>query len=77
MSSDWQNKEAQMRYTAEYMANEYKNESANMKYKYNELKKTVKELIKAIPQDRILWQQDVKELVDKVEEQMEEDDVRD
>lgn len=77
MSEDWQNKEAQMRYTAEYMANEYKNESANMKYKYTELKKTVKELIKAIPQDRILWQQDVKELVDKVEEQMEEDDVRD
>ena len=44
MTSDWQNKEAQMRYTAEYMANEYKNQSANMKYKYNELKKTVKEL---------------------------------
>ena len=39
MSEDWQNKEAQMRYTAEYMANEYKNESANMKYRYNELKK--------------------------------------
>ena len=65
------------RYTAEYMANEYKNDSANMKYKYKKLKKTVKELIKAIPQDRILWQQDVKELVDKVEEQMEKDDVRD
>ena len=65
------------RYTAEYMANEYKNDSANMKYKYNKLKKKVKELIKAIPQDRILWQQDVKELVDKVEEQMEKDDVRD
>ena len=32
------------RYTAEYMANEYKNDSANMKYKYNKLKKTVKEL---------------------------------
>ena len=77
MSSDWQNKEAQMRYTAEYMANEYKNESANIKHKYNSLKKTVKELIKAIPQDRILWHQDVKELVDKVEEQMEDDDVRD
>ena len=65
------------RYTAEYMANEYKNDSANMKYKYNKLKKTVKELIKAIPQDRILWQQDVKDLVQEVEEQMENHDVRD
>jgi len=53
MSEDWQNKEAQMRYTAEYMANEYKNESASIKYKYNELKKTVQKLIEAIPQDRI------------------------
>ena len=77
MSEDWQNKEAQMRYTAEYMANEYKNESANMKLKYNELRKTVKKLIKAIPQDRILWQQDVKDLVQEVEEQMEKHDVRD
>ena len=77
MSDDWQNKETQMRYTAEYMANEYKNESANMKLKYNELRKTVKKLIKAIPQDRILWQQDVKDLVQEVEEQMEKHDVRD
>ena len=65
------------RYTAEYMANEYKNDSANMKLKYNELKKTVKKLIEAIPQDRILWQQDVKDLVQEVEEQMEKHDVRD
>lgn len=77
MSEDWQNKQAQMRYTAEYMANEYKNESTNMKYKYNELKKTVKKLIEAIPQDRILWQQDVKDLVQQVEEQMEKHNVRD
>ena len=48
-----------------------------MKYKYNELKKTVQKLIKAIPQDRILWHQDVKDLVDEVEEQMEKHDVRD
>ena len=77
MSSDWQNKEAQMRHTAEYMANEYKNESANIKHKYNELKKTIKKLLEAIPQDRILWQQDVKDLVDEVEKQMEKHDVRD
>ena len=64
------------RYTAEYMANEYKNEAGNLKYKYNELKKTVKKLIEAIPQDRILWQQDVKDLVQQVEEQMEKHDVR-
>ena len=43
----------------------------------NELKKTVKKLIQAIPQDRILWHQDVKDLVDEVEEQMEKHDVRD
>ena len=65
------------RYTAEYMANEYKNDSANMKLKYNELKKTVKKLIQAIPQERILWQQDVKDLVQEVKEQMEKHDVRD
>lgn len=65
------------RYTAEYMANEYKNEAGNLKYKYNELKKTVKKLIEAIPQDRILWQQDVKDLVQEVEEQMEKHNVRD
>ena len=65
------------RYTAEFIAYEYKNESANMKYKYNQLKKTVKKLIEAIPQDRILWQQDVKDLVQEVEEQMENHDVRD
>ena len=41
------------------------------------LKKTVKKLIEAIPQDRILWQQDVKDLVQEVEEQMERHDVRD
>ena len=77
MSLDWQNKEAQMRHTAEYMANEYKNESANIKHKYNELKKTIKKLLEAIPQDRILWQQDVKDLVQEVEEQMEKHNVRD
>ena len=77
MSSDWQNKEAQMRYTAEYMANEYKNDASNIKHKYNELKKIVKKLIEAIPQGRILWQQDVKDLVQEVEEQMERHDVRD
>jgi len=65
------------RYTAEYMANEYRNDAANLKYKYNQLKKTVKKLIQAIPQDRILWQQDIKDLVQEVEEQMEKHNVRD
>lgn len=77
MSEDWQNREAQLRHTAEYMANEYQNDAANIKYKYNELKKTVRKLIKAIPQDRILWQQDIKDLVQEVEEQMEKHNVRD
>ena len=76
MSDNWQNKEAQMRYTAEYMANEYKNDSANMKLKYNQLKKTVKKLIEAIPQDRILWHQDINDLIVKLKNKMEKDDVR-
>ena len=48
MSEDWQNKEAQMRHTAEYMAKEYKNEAANVKLQYRELRK-YHELIDAIP----------------------------
>ena len=42
MSADWQNKEAQMRYTAEYMANEYKNEAANVKLQYSQLRELIK-----------------------------------
>ena len=49
MSEDWQNKEAQMRHTAEYMAKEYKNEAANVKLQYRELRKLINELIDAIP----------------------------
>lgn len=76
MSADWQNKEAQMRYTAEYMANEYKNEAANVKLQYRQLRELINELINAIPKDRILWHQDVNDLIDKVKQKMEDDDVR-
>tara|TARA_B100000965_G_scaffold406745_1_gene447854 strand:- start:680 stop:910 length:231 start_codon:yes stop_codon:yes gene_type:complete len=76
MSADWQNKEAQMRYTAEYMANEYKNEAANVKLQYSQLRELINELIDAIPKDRILWHQDVNDLIDKVKQKMEDDDVR-
>ena len=64
------------RYTAEYMANEYRNEAANVKYKYKELRNLITELIDAIPKDRILWHQDVNDLIEKVKQKMEEDDVR-
>ena len=76
MSADWQNKEAQMRYTAEYMANEYKNEAANVKLQYRQLRDLINELIDAIPKDRILWHQDVNDLISKVKQKMEDDDVR-
>ncbi len=76
MSADWQNKEAQMRYTAEYMANEYKNEAANVKLQYSQLRELINELIDAIPKDRILWHQDVNDLIDKVKQKMEDDNVR-
>ena len=76
MSADWQNKEAQMRYTAEYMANEYKNEAGNVKLQYSQLRELINELIDAIPKDRILWHQDVNDLIDKVKQKMEDDDVR-
>ena len=64
------------RWTAEYMANEYKNEAANVKYKYRQLRELINELIDAIPKDRILWHQDVNDLIDKVKQKMEDDDVR-
>tara|TARA_Y100000590_G_scaffold454311_1_gene600886 strand:- start:3350 stop:3568 length:219 start_codon:yes stop_codon:yes gene_type:complete len=64
------------RYTAEYMANEYRNEAADVKYKYKELRNLVVELIDAIPEDRILWHQDVNDLITKVKQKMENDDVR-
>ena len=76
MSEDWQNKEAQMRHTAEYMAKEYKNEDANVKLQYRELRKLINELIDAIPQDRILWHQDVNDLIEKLKKKMEKDNVR-
>jgi len=76
MSEDWQNKEAQMRHTAEYMAKEYKNEAANVKLQYRELRKLINELIDAIPQDRILWHQDVNDLIEKLKKKMEKDNVR-
>jgi hypothetical protein len=33
-------------------------------------------LIDAIPKDRILWHQDVNDLIDKVKQKMEDDNVR-
>ena len=55
------------RYTAEYMANEYRNEASGWTYKYEELKEDVKKLISLMPTDRILWVPDIKEQVTKIE----------
>ena len=50
------------RWTAEYMANEYRNEAANMKYKYNQLKKTVKKLYPDLDDfDEVITQAERKE----------------
>ncbi len=73
MSADWQNKEAQMRYTAEYMANEYKNEAASWKWKFNRLADALDDLVKVMPKEQIDWYPDVDEQVRKLEKLIEEE----
>ncbi len=73
MSADWQNKEAQMRYTAEYMANEYKNEAASWKWKFNRLADALDDLVKVMPKEQIVWYPDVDEQVRKLEKLIEEE----
>tara|TARA_B100000073_G_scaffold312205_1_gene285801 strand:+ start:299 stop:529 length:231 start_codon:yes stop_codon:yes gene_type:complete len=73
MSADWQNKEAQMRYTAEYMANEYKNEAASWKWKFNRLADALDDLVKVMPKEQIVWYPDVDEQVKKLEKLIEEE----
>jgi hypothetical protein len=72
MSADWQNKEAQMRYTAEYMANEYKNEAASWKWKFNRLADALDDLVKVMPKEQIVWYPDVDEKVKELEKLIEE-----
>ncbi len=73
MSEDWQNKEAQMRYTAEYMAKEYKNEASNWKWKFNKLADALDDLVKMMPKEQIVWYPDVDEQVKKLEKLIEEE----
>jgi hypothetical protein len=73
MSEDWQNKQAQMRYTAEYMANEYKNEASSWKWKFNRLADALDELVKVMPKEQIVWYPDVDEQVKKLEKLIEEE----
>ena len=73
MSADWQNKEAQMRYTAEYMAKEYKNEASNWKWKFNKLADALDDLVKMMPKEQIVWYPDVDEQVKKLEKLIEEE----
>lgn len=73
MSEDWQNKEAQMRYTAEYMAKEYKNEASSWKWKFNKLADALDDLVKMMPKEQIVWYPDVDEQVKKLEKLIEEE----
>ena len=73
MSADWQNNVAQMRYTAQYMANEYKNEAASWKWKFNRLADALDDLVKVMPKEQIVWYPDVDEQVKKLEKLIEEE----
>ncbi len=62
-----------MRYTAEYMANEYKNEASSWKWKFNRLADALDELVKVMPKEQIVWYPDVDEQVKKLEKLIEEE----
>jgi hypothetical protein len=61
------------RYTAEYMANEYKNEAANWKWKFNKFIDALDDLIKTMPKEQIVWYPDVDEKVKQLEKLIEEE----
>ena len=61
------------RYTAEYMANEYRNEASAWKYKYEKLAEQITNFLSALPRDRIIWYPDIEELAMKLLKQMEKD----
>ena len=61
-----------MRYTAEYMANEYKNEASGWKFKFNKLADALDELVKVMKKEQIVWYPDVDEKVKELEKLIEE-----
>ncbi len=73
MADDWQNKEMQMRYTAQYMANEYKNEASSWKGKFNKLADALDELVRVMPKEQIVWYPDVDAKVKELEKLIEEE----
>tara|TARA_Y100000591_G_C21737547_1_gene647474 strand:- start:842 stop:1054 length:213 start_codon:yes stop_codon:yes gene_type:complete len=70
MSDNWR------QYTAEYMANEYRNDAASWKSKYEKVKVAIRDLINSMPKEQIVWYPDVQKKVDKIEEILEKDNNR-
>jgi len=64
------------RYTAEYMANEYKRDASEWKFKYENLSKLVTSFLNVLPKDRILWYPDISERAKNIIKQMEKDNGR-
>jgi|TARA_B100001094_G_scaffold200441_1_gene194488 hypothetical protein len=73
MAEDWQNKEMQEKYTAQYMANEYKNEASSWKYKFDKLVVALEDLISTMPKEQIVWYPDVDEKVKQLEKLIDEE----
>jgi hypothetical protein len=57
MNDNWK------QYTAEYMANEYKRDASEWKYKFDKMCEAVDELIEVMPKEQIVWYPDVDEKV--------------
>ena len=53
MSDNWR------QYTAEYMANEYRNDAASWKSKYEKVTIAIRDLISSMPKEQIVWYPDV------------------
>tara|TARA_B000000557_G_scaffold160292_1_gene129988 strand:+ start:112 stop:324 length:213 start_codon:yes stop_codon:yes gene_type:complete len=70
MSDNWR------QYTAEYMANEYRNDAATWKSKYEKVTIAIRDLISSMPKEQIVWYPDVQKKVDKIEEILEKDNNR-
>ena len=70
MSDNWR------QYTAEYMANEYRNDAASWKNKYEKVTIAIRDLINSMPREQIVWYPDVQKKVDKIEKILEKDNNR-
>ena len=70
MSDNWR------QYTAEYMANEYRNDAASWKIKYENVKVAIRDFINSMPKEQIVWYPDVQKQVDKIEKILDKDNNR-